>query len=112
MVQVDADGDHGLFLHEQLVHLHTTNTQKKVSNIVSDEDIMENNYMYMFVILWNLRAISHWIFPHCFFFISGTKSKNNLRGYMAFKGNTIKNFFICNFMIRNYDLYCFLCEFQ
>ena len=40
----------GIFLHEQLAYLQT-NTLKKVSNIASDEDIMENNYM--FVILWN-----------------------------------------------------------
>ena len=33
------------FLHEQLAHLHTGNTQKKVSNIAPDEDIMENNIM-------------------------------------------------------------------
>ena len=39
------DGNHNLFLHEQLAHLHTGNTQKKVSNIASDENIMENNYM-------------------------------------------------------------------
>ena len=51
MAQVDIDGNHSLFLHEQLAHLHTGNTQKKVSIIASDEDIMENNYM--FVILWN-----------------------------------------------------------
>ena len=52
-------------------------------NIVSDEDIMENNQM--FVMLWNLAAISHLIFPQCFFFpISGAKSKNNLRGHVAF----------------------------
>ena len=43
---------------------------------------MENNYM--FVMLWNLRVISRWIFLQSFFFISGTKSKNNLRGYVAF----------------------------
>ena len=36
------DGNHGLFLHEQLAHLHTGNTQKKAPNIASDEDIMEN----------------------------------------------------------------------
>ena len=65
MVQVNTDGNHGLFLHEQLAHLHTRNTQKKVSNIVSNEDIMENNYM--FGMLLNLSIISHWIFPHCFF---------------------------------------------
>ena len=34
-------------LHEQLSHLHTGNTQKKVSNIASDEDIMKNNYMFV-----------------------------------------------------------------
>ena len=34
---VDTDGNHGLFLHEQLAHLHTGNTQKKVSNIASDK---------------------------------------------------------------------------
>ena len=45
MAQVDTYGNHGVFLHEQLAHLHTGNTQKKVSNIASDEDIIENNYM-------------------------------------------------------------------
>ena len=54
MTQVDTDGNHGLFLHEQLAHLHTGSTQKNVSNIASDEDIMENNYM--FVMLWNLKV--------------------------------------------------------
>ena len=62
--QVDTDGNHSLFLHEQLVYLHTGNKQKKVSNIASDEDIMEN----MFVILWNLSVISHVIFPQCSIF--------------------------------------------
>ena len=38
---------------------------------------MENNYM--FVMLWNLSVNSHNTF-----FRSGTKSKNNLRGYVAF----------------------------
>ena len=56
MAQVNTVGNHSLFLHEQLAHLHTGNTQKKVSNIASDEDIMENNYM--FVMLWNLNDIS------------------------------------------------------
>ena len=37
----------------------------KVSNTVSDENIMENNYM--FVILWNLSFCSHLIFPQGFF---------------------------------------------
>ena len=45
-VQVDTDKNHGLFLYEQLSHLHTRNTQKKISNIASDEDIMENNNMF------------------------------------------------------------------
>ena len=54
MAQVDTDGSHGLFLHEQLTYIHTENTQKKVSNIASDEDIMENNYM--FVMLRNLSV--------------------------------------------------------
>ena len=43
----------------------------EASNIASDEEIVENNYM--FVILWNLSVISFWIFPQCFFFISGAK---------------------------------------
>ena len=47
MAQVDTEGNHGLFLHEQLAHLHTGNTHNKVSNIVSDEDFMENNYMFI-----------------------------------------------------------------
>ena len=64
MSQIDTNGKQGLFLHEQLTHLHTGNTQKKVSNTASDEDIMEN--AYMFVILFNLTIISHLIFPQCF----------------------------------------------
>ena len=47
MAQVDTDGNHCLFLHEQLAHLHTGNTPKKVSNIASDEDIMENNCVFV-----------------------------------------------------------------
>ena len=66
MAKVDTDGKHGLFLHEQLAHFHTGNTQKKVLNIVSNEDIMENNYV--FVMLWNLGVNSRWIFPQCFFY--------------------------------------------
>ena len=54
-----------LWLYEQLAHLHVRNTQKKVSNIASDEDIMENNYMI--VMLWNLSITSHLIFQQCFF---------------------------------------------
>ena len=89
MAQVDTNGKHGLhvFLHEQLVHLHTENSDE-ASNTAFDEDIMENNCM--FVMLWNLSVINHWIFPQCFLCISGAKSKINLRGYVAFLGNTIK----------------------
>ena len=39
--------------------------QHKASNIVFDEDIMDNNYMS--VMFWNLSVISHWIFPQYFF---------------------------------------------
>ena len=53
MAQVNTDGKHGLFLHEQLAHLHTGNTLKNVSNIASDEDIMENNYMFCCVMEFN-----------------------------------------------------------
>ena len=59
-VEVNTEGNHSLFLHEQLAHLDTGNTQKKVSKIASDEDIMENNYM--FVMLWNLSSqTNNWI---------------------------------------------------
>ena len=82
MAKVDTNGKHSLFLHEQHIHLHIENTQTKLQTAF-DEDIMKNNDM--FVMLWNLSIISHWIFPRFFFFlISGTKSKNNLRGYVAF----------------------------
>ena len=64
--QVNTDGNHGLFLQEQLAHLRTGNTQKKVSNTASDEDVMGNNHM--FVMLRNLRVIIHLIFPQCGFF--------------------------------------------
>ena len=57
MAQVNTDGNHGLFFRKQLAHLHTVNTQKKASNIASDEGIMENNDM--FVMLWNLSFINH-----------------------------------------------------
>ena len=67
MAQVDKDGNHGLFLHEQLAPLHITgNTKKNVSNIASDEDILEINHM--FVMLWNSSIISHLIFLQCFFY--------------------------------------------
>ena len=65
MAQVDTDGNLGLYVNEQLAHLHTGNTQKKVSNKAFDEDIMEDNYI--FVMLWNLSEISYLVFPKCFF---------------------------------------------
>ena len=64
----------------------TENTQAKLQTwrIASNVDMMENNFMV--VMLENLSVISHCIFPQCFFFfISGAKSKNNLRCfYVAF----------------------------
>ena len=44
----------------------------------------------MFVMLWNLSVISHWIFPLWLLLVFGAKSKNNLRGYVTFYGNTIE----------------------
>ena len=63
MAQVDSNGNHSLFLHEQLAHLNTGNTQKKVSNIASDENIMENNIIFVMLECWNLRVFGHLIFP-------------------------------------------------
>ena len=67
-LSVDNDGNNGLFLHEQLAHLHTGNSQKKVSKIASDEDIMENNMML--VMLWNLSVFSHLILALFFLFLA------------------------------------------
>ena len=64
MANADINGKHGPFLHEKFIHLHTENTQTKLRTAF-DDDIMENNYM--FVILWNLSVISHWIFPQYLF---------------------------------------------
>ena len=93
-----------VYFYEQLAQLYTGNTQKKVSNKASDEDTMENNYI--FVMLSNLSVISHFDFPKmcCFFFflISGAKSKNNLRGYIAFYRHTIKKCIFFNSMILRY----------
>ena len=47
MVQVHTNGKHGLFLHEQLAHLHTEKNTDEASNIAIDEDIMENNFMFV-----------------------------------------------------------------
>ena len=46
--------------------IYTMNYTDEALNIVFDEDIMENNYI--FVVLWNLSVISHWIIPEYFFF--------------------------------------------
>ena len=69
MAHVNTNTKYGLFLHEQLIHLHTKKYTDEASTIAIDEDIMENNYM--FVMLWNLSVISHWIFPqYCFSFLA------------------------------------------
>ena len=47
-------------------------------------------------------------FPTMLLLNSGAKSKNNLRGYVAFKGNTInKCFFLIFLFLVIGDLYCF-----
>ena len=83
-------GNHGSFLHEQLAHLLTSteNTQKKVSNMASDEDIMENNQM--FVILWNFQLDFPIILSYNNFFDFW---REILRGYVAFSENTINIIF-------------------
>ena len=83
MAQVDTGWKRSIFTWTARSFTQWKYTDE-ASNIVFDENIMKNNYM--FVLLWNLSAISHWIFPQCFFFffILGAKSKNNLRGYVAF----------------------------
>ena len=80
MAQVDTDGNHGLFLHEQLAYLHTGNTQKKVSNTASDEDIMGNNHM--FVMLWN--------FPTMLFLFLAQNLKITSEATWPFKGTPAK----------------------
>ena len=37
IVQVDTNGNHGLFLHEQLAHLHNENTQMKLNPLPDDK---------------------------------------------------------------------------
>ena len=44
MAQVETNGKDVLFLHNQLVHLHTEIHTDEASNKTFDEDIMENNY--------------------------------------------------------------------
>ena len=78
MAQVDTNGNRGLFsLHEQLAHLHTGNTQKKVSNIVSDKVIMEkkNTCLSCYVIQASLVT---WFSHNAFLFNLWHKSKRSL----------------------------------
>ena len=46
MAQVETNRKQGLFLHEQLVHLHAENTQTKLQTAF-DEDIMGNDYKFV-----------------------------------------------------------------
>ena len=41
---------------------------RQASNKASNKDIIEKNHM--FVMLWNLSVISHWIFPQHLFYMS------------------------------------------
>ena len=53
------------FFYEKLAHLHTANTQKKVSNIACNEDIMGNNYM---LVMLRIQASFVTSFSHNAFF--------------------------------------------
>ena len=53
------------YMSSSLIYILKTTDQ--ASNIASNEDIMKNSYM--FVILWNLRVIRHWILPQYLFSI-------------------------------------------
>ena len=55
---------------------------RRVSNVASDEDIMEKNHL--FAMLWNLSVISHKIVSQCFFFISGAKSSLYSQSHLVF----------------------------
>ena len=76
MAQVDTDGNHGLFLHEQLAHLHTGSTQKKVSNIASGDDIMQINYVCYVMEFKSHKSLDFPTIVFFFFFLSDAKSKN------------------------------------
>ena len=65
MAQVDTDGKHSLFLHIAARWFTYWEYKDETFNIASNEDIMENNYI--FVMLWNLHDIGHLVFPLCFF---------------------------------------------
>ena len=54
------------YMSSSLIYKMKKKIHRRSFNIVSDKDIMENNYV--FVMLWNLSVISHWIFPQFFFF--------------------------------------------
>ena len=99
MAQVDTSMKHNLFLHEQLIHLHTENTDE-ASTKAFDEDIMENNYM--FVMSWNLSYISYWIFPqYCFSFLQ-PNLKIIKRLCRLLRELPSKKKFFCNFFILNF----------
>ena len=53
---------------ENTVYFHRSSSfiyTDEASNIAFDEDIIVNNNI--FVMLWNLSVISHWIFPQYFY---------------------------------------------
>ena len=75
------DGKHGSIFTRAARSFTYWKYTDEASNIASDEDMMEN---CMFVMLSNLSVISFSLFPQCLFFIFGAKSKNNLRGYVAY----------------------------
>ena len=80
MAHVATNAKHGLFLHEQLIYVHTEKYTDEASTIAFDEDIMENNYMFVM----EFKLYKSLDIPTILFFISGAKSKNNLIGYVAF----------------------------
>ena len=80
-IPVDTEGKHGLF-YMSILLIYLLEIHSQSFKIASDEDIIENNHM--FVMLLNLSVTSYLIFPPCRFFISGAKSKHDLRGYVAF----------------------------
>ena len=86
MAQVNTNRKHGLFLHEQLIHLHTENTQMKLQTYSSMKILWK---MITCLLRYGITSLVTGYSHNAFFFISGAKYKNNLRGYIAFKGNTI-----------------------
>ena len=82
MARVDTNGEHGLFLHEQLIHLHTKNTQTKLQ-IYRSMKILRK--IITCLLCYGIQAsLVTGYSLNFFFFFSGAKSKNNLRGYVAY----------------------------